>query len=63
MKRAIVDPHVAFGPFRVLPRSSGGFAVCDERRAPGAQVVAVTRNLASASAQAKALHEQERVLA
>jgi hypothetical protein len=33
------DPGITHGHFRVLPQTTGGFVIVDDRRAPGEQMI------------------------
>jgi len=55
------DPGLQFGAFRVLPRTDGRWAVCDERRPPGEQTVMTFQGRtgrAQAERAAQTWHEQ-----
>jgi len=46
------DPGITFGHFRVLPITTGGYAVIDDRRPPGKQRVALRGSLDDAAKEA-----------
>lgn len=53
------DPDVRFGHFRVLPITTGGFAVIDDRRPPGRQRVARMSHLEDAANHAAVLDAED----
>lgn len=58
-QRHFHDPGIEHGSFRVLPITTGGFIVYDERRKPGKrQVGPVFRKLHEAEAAARTWHLQ-----
>ncbi len=46
------DPGISFGHFRVLPLTTGGYVVIDDRRPPGRQRVARMLSLDDAAQRA-----------
>lgn len=54
------DPDIRFGHFRVLPRTDGHWAVCDDRRAPGYQTVKTFTKKDTAIKAAEKWHREGR---
>lgn len=49
------DPNLSFGPYRILPRTDGWWAVVDERMPPGARSAAILETKDLAVTEAKRL--------
>ena len=54
------DPGIQHGPFKVLPRTDGLWAVLDTRRAPGEQSLKAFRKKETAEQAAMKWHQEGR---
>lgn len=54
------DPDIQFGPFRVLPRTDGKWAVTDTRREPGKRTIKAFSKKDVAEQAAKKWHQEGR---
>lgn len=55
----VADPNIRFGPFRVLPQTTGGFVVVDERRSMFDQVITKPMSLEAAETKARWFFQHE----
>ncbi len=57
------DPGVTYGHFRVLPCTTGGYVIVDDRRRPGMQRVGKTMSLDDASYYAASKDTEDYIVA